>query len=489
MRHLAPGRLGCEQARGRAARPGRFARAAALAILALGLGAAIVSGAALSSVAVSPTSVRGGTTAIGTVTLAANAAAGGEAVSLSSNNAAAVVPSSVTVPQGTSSVTFNITTTVGANANPVITAIKSAVTKTATLNVYTPVPPPVAELTEGNAASWGTFAPVDLAPTSVIDDPTLVKMGTLSLKFVTESGYDTGVTYPTTPSLHWDLTGVHFLVFWANLENIQGDLWYQPVVVLNSPNGRITYTPINLGMRAGGGWHLFQMALEGNSYWEAFAEGTPDLSDVTQIEFHQDTWGAGFTTWYDGMQFVATLPNELTEGNASAWGSFAPADGAVTSVTNDATFVRAGAQSIRFDTASGFDTGVVYPAAGNAHWDLSHTDSIFFWAYALNSNGGGFQGYQPIVVLKCQGGDVIYTPIDLDMPIGAWRLYQIPIARRLALGAVVHRRSDPHRRQPDRDPPGHLGRRLHRLLRRIRLRGPGPEPRPLDRTPSRAGRR
>ena len=176
---------------------------------------------------------------------------------------------------------------------------------------------------------------------------------------MTESGYDTGVMYPATPSLHWDLTGVHFLVFWANLENVQGDLWNQPVVVLNSPNGRITYTPQNLAMRAGAGWRLFQMALEGDSYWEAFAEGTPDLSDVTQIEFHQDTWGAGFTTWYDGMQFVAALPYDFAEGNAAAWGSFA--QGGATSVTNDTTFVRAGTQSIRFDTASGGDTGVVYP--------------------------------------------------------------------------------------------------------------------------------
>ena len=170
------------------------------------------------------------------------------------------------------------------------------------------------------------------------------------------------------------------------------------------------------------------MALEGDSYWERTDTGTPTLSDVTQIELHQDTWGAGFTTYYDGMQFVASLSPDWTEGNASAWGTFAPVDGAATSVVNDTSFVRAGAQSIRFDTASGFDTGVTYPAAGNAHWDLSHKDSIFFWAYALNTNGGGFQGYQPIVVLKSSGGDVIYTPNDLDMPIGVWTLYQIPIA-------------------------------------------------------------
>jgi hypothetical protein len=168
------------------------------------------------------------------------------------------------------------------------------------------------------------------------------------------------------------------------------------------------------------------MPLEGTASGSE-STAAPPLSDITQIEFHQDTWGSGFTTYYDGMQFVSAIAPDYAESNAAAWASFAPVDGAATSVSNDSTFVRAGTQSIRFDTASGFDTWVVYPAAGNAHWDLSHKESIFFWAYALNSNDGGFQGYQPIVVLKCQGGDVIYTPQDSEMAIGAWTLYQIPL--------------------------------------------------------------
>ncbi|HEY1252518.1 MAG TPA: hypothetical protein VGH97_15155, partial [Thermoanaerobaculia bacterium] len=340
-------------------------RAASRTILALVIlaGSSALSGAALSSVSVSPASVPGGTTAIGTVTLAANAGAG-ESVNLSSNNPAAVVPSSVPVPQGTSSATFTITTTAGANANAVITATKASVNKTTTLNVYTPVAPPATELTEGNASSWTSFSTVDMAPTSVNDDSSVVKVGTYSIRFDTQSGFDTGIKYPATPSLHWDLTGVHFLVFWANLVNNNGDLWEEPVVVLNSPNGTMTYTPRNIAMVAGGGWRLFQMSLDGDSYWERLDTGSPTLSDVTQIEFHQDTWGAGFTTYYDGMQFVAALSPDWAEGNASAWGTFAPVDGAATSVANDSSFVRAGSQSIRFDTASGFDTGVVYPAAG-----------------------------------------------------------------------------------------------------------------------------
>ena len=57
---------------------------------------------------------------------------------------------------------------------------------------------------------------------------------------------------------------------------------------------------------------------------------------------------------------------EFTEGNAAAWGAFA-SDNAAVSVSDDATRVRVGARSIRFVTASGFDTGVQYPAAATAH--------------------------------------------------------------------------------------------------------------------------
>ena len=61
---------------------------------------------ALSSLAVSPTSVVGGASSTGTVTLTAPAPTGGSVVSLSSANAAVSVPASVTVPGGQTSATF-----------------------------------------------------------------------------------------------------------------------------------------------------------------------------------------------------------------------------------------------------------------------------------------------------------------------------------------------------------------------------------------------
>src|SRR5215204_719103 len=93
--------------------------------------------AALSTVAVNPTSVTGGTSSQGTVTLTVSAPAGGFAVSLSSGNtAAATVPASVSVAQGATSATFAIATTAVTASNPVtITASAGGITRTATLTV------------------------------------------------------------------------------------------------------------------------------------------------------------------------------------------------------------------------------------------------------------------------------------------------------------------------------------------------------------------
>ena len=66
--------------------------------------------AALNSVTVSPSSVSGGQSAMGTVTLTRPAPVNGAVVSLASANSAALVPSSVTVPANLSSTNFSVNT-------------------------------------------------------------------------------------------------------------------------------------------------------------------------------------------------------------------------------------------------------------------------------------------------------------------------------------------------------------------------------------------
>ncbi len=94
---------------------------------------------ALSSLALSPTSVTGGASSVGTVTLTAPAPSGGTAVSLTSSNAAVAVPSSVTVPGGQSGASFAASTnTVGAPTSVTVTASAAGVSRTAVLTVNPP---------------------------------------------------------------------------------------------------------------------------------------------------------------------------------------------------------------------------------------------------------------------------------------------------------------------------------------------------------------
>ncbi len=109
----------------------------------------------LSSIALNPMSVTGGSPSTGTVTLSGPAPSGGAAVSLSSaNTAAATVPASVTVAYGATSATFTVSTSTVTASTPVtITASYSGGTKTASLTVTPP----------GSA----TLSAVALNPTSV----------------------------------------------------------------------------------------------------------------------------------------------------------------------------------------------------------------------------------------------------------------------------------------------------------------------------------
>ncbi len=92
--------------------------------------------AALSSLALSSSSVTGGTSVTGTVKLTSAAPTGGSKITLASSSSSATAPSSVTVTAGSSSATFTITTkSVTAASSTTITASYNATAKTATLNI------------------------------------------------------------------------------------------------------------------------------------------------------------------------------------------------------------------------------------------------------------------------------------------------------------------------------------------------------------------
>ena len=92
----------------------------------------------LFGVTLNPVSAIGGTNPKGTVTLNSDAPEGGTVVSLSSDSSSVIVPATVTVPEGVSSVEFTITTLpVGANIIANITAVAGSVSQSAILNVTT----------------------------------------------------------------------------------------------------------------------------------------------------------------------------------------------------------------------------------------------------------------------------------------------------------------------------------------------------------------
>ena len=121
----------------------------------------------ISSVSLNPTSVTGGTSSQGTVTLSAAAPTGGAVVTLGSSATAATVPTSVTVVAGQTTATFTVTTTA-------VTAVTSA-TITATYGSST-----------GNATL--TLNPVPLAISSLLLNPSSVTGGTSSVGTVTLNG-------------------------------------------------------------------------------------------------------------------------------------------------------------------------------------------------------------------------------------------------------------------------------------------------------------
>ncbi len=137
--------LFCTFSRALPQRPGLAAAAGLLALslctYACGGGYGIPPGAGgptLSSVALSPTSVTGGSSSTGTITLSGPAPTYGATVNLSSNASAATatVPSSVTVASGATSATFPVNTSaVTASTSVTISASYAGVTKTASLTV------------------------------------------------------------------------------------------------------------------------------------------------------------------------------------------------------------------------------------------------------------------------------------------------------------------------------------------------------------------
>ena len=95
--------------------------------------------AALSSVTLGPTDVTGGSSSTGTVAMNGPAPTGGAVVSLSSSDPSVTLPATATIPEGTTSTSFNVTTSPVASATTaIISAVFNGVTQTASITVEPP---------------------------------------------------------------------------------------------------------------------------------------------------------------------------------------------------------------------------------------------------------------------------------------------------------------------------------------------------------------
>jgi hypothetical protein len=163
---------------------------------------------ALSSLSVNPTSVVGGNSSTGTVTLT-GAATTNVVVTLSSNNASATVPPSVTVPQGATTASFSISTNpVASSTVATISAVFNGVTKTAALTI-TPGPA-LAGLSlnpstvVGGSQSTGTVTLSSAAPSAGVTvqlSSNRTKVATVPSRVTVQAGATTATFTVTTSAV------------------------------------------------------------------------------------------------------------------------------------------------------------------------------------------------------------------------------------------------------------------------------------------------
>jgi thermitase len=162
----------------------------------------------LSSLSLNPTSVVGGNSSTGTVTLSGPAPSGGFVVSLSSSNTnVATVPSTVTVPAGATSANFTVSTQAVSSATSVtITASAGGVSRSATLTVNPP-------------SSGVTLQSLTISPTSVVGGNSATGTVTLSGPapsggfVVSLSSSNTNVaTVPSTVTVPAGATSANFTI-------------------------------------------------------------------------------------------------------------------------------------------------------------------------------------------------------------------------------------------------------------------------------------
>ena len=179
-----------------------------------------------------------------------------------------------------------------------------------TLQCY---PPP--DMAEDNAEHWTSWA--QDGQISLSDDEGFALVGNTSLRVDATGGLDNYVRYPGDQLAKWDLTGVDNLHFWVyaineNFSFQNGSPWIR----LGNDDGYFQWNPSSeLLNSAVDRWVELSVPLTGSSLWTRSTSGTPTLEEIHYIEIHADTWGAGFTLWFDDLRFDPPLEAILGDVN------------------------------------------------------------------------------------------------------------------------------------------------------------------------------
>lgn len=177
------------------------------------------------------------------------------------------------------------------------------------------------DMAELNANDWSAWAEGSSSlNTYVVDDTIRCNTGAGSVKFVTDGGFDTCLRYPRTATAQWDLRAasslrISFYAVNPNFSFQSGSPWIR----LRDSSGNYfqyqyyqgggIYDLLNQAMN---NWRTYTIPLDASptqsNGWRRTSLGTPDLSRVSAVEIHADTWGGGFNLWVDGVSFI--FPSE-----------------------------------------------------------------------------------------------------------------------------------------------------------------------------------
>ncbi len=400
---------------------------------------------------INPTSVVGGVSSTGTVTLSAAAPAGGVTINLSSNQAFATVPASVTVNAGASSATFQVmTTAVPTDASATISATMSGVTKTATLGVTAPRVLSVGlnpTSVKGGVASTGTVTLTSPAPAGglTVNLNSDKAFATVSATVVVGGGATTALFTITTTTVAVD--GV--ATIGANVNggaasaqltvtaNLTHQLSLNPTTVVGGSNSTGTVT-LSAAAPAGG----VTISLSSNQAFATVPASVTVNAGATSATFQVVTTAlptdasATISATISGVTKTATLsvtaPKVLSlsvnpasvKGGTSSTGTVtltspAPAGGLTVTLTSDKAFATVPATMV---VAAGASTGTFtvttssVPSDGVANLSASDNGGTGNAQLTVTANLGLQLALNPTMVV---GGTGSTATVTLSAPAGA----------------------------------------------------------------------